>query len=300
MRISVGLAVFAVGISSSGSVHAHFKLQQPADWLQTDESGDPLGSDGTQKLNPCGEGTPSGLVTRVHAGTMLHVKLTETIPHGGHYRIALVRKYDPTTDDIPEPKVTLVAGSCSTAAIESPVVPPVLADNLFPHTQAQATANKIWETDVQVPSETGIATLQIIEFMTPHAPGCFYHHCAQLEIMPADADLGSDGSVVVGADGGAVTPDAGGGPTGSSGAGSGTSSGTRMRSTSANDDASGCSVGGGAVPSLLTGSIGLAAVVGMLRRRRRSALSSQAGSTRSTSRHRLSGISSLPRTDTCR
>lgn len=190
MRTRVILVLVPTLLLGSASARAHFKLQQPADWLQTDQNGDPLSTAsaaGTQKSNPCGQGMPSGAITRVPAGSVLHVKLTETIPHGGHYRIALLPKLNPTNSDIPEPAVTLNAGQCGTAAIQSPVVAPILADNLFPHTQAEATPGKVWETDVQLPNQTGSATLQILEFMTPHAPPCFYHHCAQLELVAADA-----------------------------------------------------------------------------------------------------------------
>src|SRR5438552_4174479 len=140
--------------------YAHFKLEHPADWLDTDDTGNP--ASGTQKLNPCGDGTRSGIVTQVHAGAKLHVKLTETIPHGGHYRIALVSKVDPTGTDLPEPKVTVQAGSCASAEVMSPVAPPVLADNLFPHSQTSAISGQLWETDVTLPSTTGDATLQVL------------------------------------------------------------------------------------------------------------------------------------------
>ena len=81
-------------------------------------------------------------------------------------------KLNPATTDIPEPAVTLdTGGQCQSAAIESPVVAPVIADNLFPHTQAEAIAGKVYETDIQLPATaTGDATLQVLEFMAPHAP----------------------------------------------------------------------------------------------------------------------------------
>ena len=267
MRASLLLAVVPVVLLVSASAEAHFNLEQPADWLQTDATGTPLGTNGTQKMNPCGEGTASGLITQVRAGSMLHIKLTEEIPHGGHYRVALLPKYNIVSSDIPEPTVTLDAnGDCSTAAIENPVVAPVLADNLFPHTQANATPGQVWETDVTLPNETGPATLQIIEFMTPHAPQCFYHHCAQLEIVSADAGAGDGGVVVVGPDGGATGEDGGGIGAGSdSGGGGGGGNGSNANSGAS----SGCSAGGSTAPSSMAlGALGLA-IASIARRRSR-------------------------------
>jgi MYXO-CTERM domain-containing protein len=154
--------------------------------------------------------------------------------------VALVPKLNLVTTDIPEPEVTLKAGQCDTAAIESPAVAPVLADNLFPHTQAQAVAGKIWETDVTLPNQTGDATLQIIEFMAPHAPQCFYHHCAELKIVAAAGGAGADS----GADAGA-------------GGGNGAA------------DSSGCSVGEGSPPSAFgILAFGVVVAFSMVRRRR--------------------------------
>ena len=75
---------------------AHFKLLEPASWIEEDANGDP------QKLGPCGgtsanaakgkaanPGTPTNMVTKVQGGQKLHIKLQETVFHPGHYRIAL-------------------------------------------------------------------------------------------------------------------------------------------------------------------------------------------------------------------
>ena len=60
---------------------AHFSLVQPASWLATDNGG--------KGPPPCGEGTPSNIVTRVQGGHPLPIKLVETVIHPGHYRVAL-------------------------------------------------------------------------------------------------------------------------------------------------------------------------------------------------------------------
>jgi hypothetical protein len=268
MKAPLSFGAIAIALFAASPARAHFKLEAPADWLQTDVNGDPLGTGGSQKINPCGQGTPSGIVTRVRAGSTLHITLTETVPHGGHYRIALVPKYDPSTTDIPEPAVTLNAGECDTAAVEDPVVAPVLADNLFPHTQAEAVAGKVWETDIVIPNQTGNATLQIIEFMTPHPPQCFYHHCAQLEIDAVDAGALDSGVTLQpdsGTDGAAPTRDAGsgrdaGGEARARGDGGGGASPTT------DDAGGGCHVGSDATPSIVT--IGLFGIVAFSMARR--------------------------------
>ena len=91
MRATTLGAIFPVVLFASASAQAHFKLQEPADWLVTNATGDPQGSTGTQKINPCGAGTPSGLITQVRAGSTLHIKLTETVPHGGSSRMTAAR-----------------------------------------------------------------------------------------------------------------------------------------------------------------------------------------------------------------
>jgi hypothetical protein len=67
---------------------AHFKLLEPASWLNEAANGDP------QKMAPCGgisanPGTPSNAVTKVQGGSKLHLKIQETVHHPGHYRVAL-------------------------------------------------------------------------------------------------------------------------------------------------------------------------------------------------------------------
>jgi MYXO-CTERM domain-containing protein len=268
MRQHLAGGVLAVGLLVASNTEAHFQLQHPADWLKTDSTGDPAGTTGTQKMNPCGDGTRTGLVTQVHAGAKLHVKVTEAIAHGGHYRIAIVPKLDPTSDELAEPKVTLQSGSCTTADVMSPVAPPVLADGLFDHAQATAVDGQVWETDITLPTTTGDATLQVLEFMTPHPPQCFYHHCARLQIVSADTDLGPTGEKVIGASSGTV--DAGGSSSGDTTSGSSSSSGDNPPSSSGGGGGGGgCSVANDATPSLVVCALGAFAVVAITRQRRR-------------------------------
>jgi len=272
MKAKILAAVLPVVLLGASSAQAHFKLQQPQDWLQTDATGNPLGAGGTQKLNPCGAGTASGLVTKVASGSKLHIKLTETIGHPGHYRVSLIKKLAPISSELPEPIPVLSGGgtNCASAPIQTTPVAPVIADGLFVH--AAGVTDQVYEGDVDMPKDTGTYTLQVLEFMSSHAPPCFYHHCAVLELVDGDAGI-PDGGVVV-ADGGSSS--GGTSSSGSSGATSdggsssgGSSSGQNsVRPTPSDDD--GCSVGGSSTPSFLT--MGLAGVfaLSMLRRRRTS------------------------------
>jgi hypothetical protein len=176
---SVALAVLA----PDGG--AHFRLLEPASWLQESNIGDP------QKMAPCGgtstdPGKPSGAVTNVQGGDKLHIKLRETVFHPGFYRVALAVN---SRDELPpDPEVKTepsVNGPKSVSAtIHYPPSPPILADGLFPHT---ARFDKEVETDIDIPNiNCSKCTLQIVEFMAAHGlnkDGDYsYHHCAVLQI----------------------------------------------------------------------------------------------------------------------
>jgi hypothetical protein len=172
---------------------AHFKLLEPASWIEENQLGDP------QKLGPCGgtsanqakgkaanPGTPTNAITKVQGGQKLHIKLQETVFHPGHYRIALAVN---SRAELPEDPVVTTRDSDKgpwsvSARIESSPKPPILVDGLFAHTSKQADP---WETDVTLPNiSCSKCTLQIIQFMAEHgrnSDGDFsYHHCAELQI----------------------------------------------------------------------------------------------------------------------
>ncbi|MEO8679483.1 MAG: SCE4755 family polysaccharide monooxygenase-like protein [Vicinamibacterales bacterium] len=170
---------------------AHFKLLAPESWIVEDQRGDP------QKLGPCGgtaalPGTPSNIVGQVKGGSMLHIKLLETIYHPGHYRVALAVN---AVDELPPDAIAVERftekGPLSVSApIQNPVVKPVLADGLWPHA-AKPAAPQTWETDVELPNiNCPKCMLQITQFMAEHGynkdGGYTYHHCAALQIT-ADA-----------------------------------------------------------------------------------------------------------------
>jgi hypothetical protein len=176
---TVALAVLAI----PGG--AHFRLLEPASWLEESQLGDP------QKKAPCGgtsadPGKPTGAVTKVQGGEKLHIRLRETVFHPGFYRIALAVN---SRDELPpDPEATTVPTANGprsvSGAIHYPPAPPVLADGLFPHT---AKFDKELETDVDIPNiNCSKCILQIVEFMAAHGlnkDGDYtYHHCAVLEI----------------------------------------------------------------------------------------------------------------------
>jgi hypothetical protein len=171
---------------------AHFRLLEPAGWIEESQLGDP------QKKAPCGgtsadPGKPTGAVTNVQGGDKLHIKLRETVFHPGFYRVALAVN---SRDELPpDPEVKTEDSEKGprsiSAAIQYPPVPPVLADGLFPHT---TKFDKELETDIDIPNiNCSACTLQIVEFMASHGrnkDGDYtYHHCAALRIQanPAKA-----------------------------------------------------------------------------------------------------------------
>jgi hypothetical protein len=164
---------------------AHFKLISPESWLVEDQRGDP------QKLGPCGgtsanAGTPSNIVGKMTGGSMLHLKVMETIYHPGHYRVALAVN---SREELPADPQAVTRdtekGPWSVSApIQNPPVKPVLADGLFVHT---SKPTEPFEADVQLPNiNCPKCTLQITEFMAEHGynkdGGYTYHHCADLSI----------------------------------------------------------------------------------------------------------------------
>ena len=165
---------------------AHFRLLEPASWLEEGPLGDP------QWLGPCGgtsadPGKPTGKVTSVRVGDKLHIKVEEMAFHPGFYRVALAVN---SRDELPkDPDAVTEPGANGprsvSGAIQYPWSSPVLADGLFQH---NAAFDKAQETDVEIPNiNCEKCTLQVIEFMAAHGrnkDGDFtYHHCAVLRIQ---------------------------------------------------------------------------------------------------------------------
>jgi hypothetical protein len=249
----------------------HFIMEKPLSWQEQSVLGDP------QKKGPCGDpGKPTGAVTDFTAGETVHFELVETIPHGGHYRVALGLKGQ--GDLPPDPPVMAKGGVSISVPIQKPPVFPVLADGELVH-EDNIAARKRWMLDVKLPAGMSCdrCVLQITQFMTDHGSntggndGFFYHHCAVINLKvapPSDAavvappaDASVDGAVAKDA-----SPDAGapadatvahdtafasGGTGGvSSTGGAGGSGGTAGEAPAPKPSTSGCAVGGGSPGSL--------------------------------------------------
>ena len=188
MKRSISLMLCAsAGLLVSAPAFAHFILVAPDSWIVENQLGDP------QKLGPCGgttpnPGTPTGAITAMAGGDMVHIKIKETIYHPGHYRVALAvldRKELPV-----DPEATVHDTPRGPFSVSAKIDPapraPVLADGLFVHT-AKPEAGTFWETDVKLPNiNCDKCTLQIVQFMEQHPlnpdGGFTYHHCADFKI----------------------------------------------------------------------------------------------------------------------
>ena len=186
LRLAAALGAGTIALTAPAATSAHFILEAPASWVQENQLGDP------QKLGPCGgttanAGTPTGAVTAVAGGELLHIKVKETIYHPGHFRVALSVKDRAELPADPE-DVTREGprGPISVSAKVDPnPKPPVLVDGIWDHHQRQA--GQEFETDVKLPNiNCDHCSLQVIQFMEEHGvnpDGRFtYHHCADLKI----------------------------------------------------------------------------------------------------------------------
>jgi MYXO-CTERM domain-containing protein len=214
-RLVVALALVSTfGVSTAS---AHFRLLKPTSWLEEDNLGDP------QKTGPCGNsGTQTNEVTTFQAGETITVEWAETIPHPGHFRIALVRD----RSELEDPDID-VDSSCNyvdpTAVANRTAVPPVLLENLYPRDSDEVMFGMTFTQEVTLPDmECEKCTLQVIQFMTEHAQPCIYYHCADIKIVGGGGASGAGAS----GSGGASGASGGAGGMGAATAGTGASSGT--------------------------------------------------------------------------
>ena len=186
MKTSHRLLLAAAALSVAAPfTQAHFKLLEPASWIEEDRRGDP------QKATPCGgimenPGKPTGTITRVQGGDKLHIKMLETVFHPGFYRIALAvnSRAELPKDPAAQTEPSSTGPRSVSGSIQYPALPPVIADGLFAHT---SPLDKEFEMDIDLPNISCTkCTLQIVEFMAAHGlnkEGEYsYHHCADLNI----------------------------------------------------------------------------------------------------------------------
>jgi len=182
-QIAAPILVSGALIFMVSQAFAHFRFVEPPSALSTENGG--------KGAPPCGEGTPSGVVTKAQGGHPFTIRLIEFIPHPGHYRIALSVN---SRAEIPKDAEALVKdGQSVSAPIDSNPKIPVLMDGVFVHTTTPR--NTEWKVDVTLPNLTcEKCTLQVTQFMAQHGlnpgGGFYYHHCADLQIT-ADPGLPS-------------------------------------------------------------------------------------------------------------
>jgi len=185
----------------AATAHAHFKLNTPAAYSQQNSSGSP------QKSAPCGQAdpgnpvVPTNAVTAVQSGAMLTISITETVPHPGHYRVAIAQDMAGLPAD---PTVPGGATACDgLTPIANPTLP-LLGDGLLKHTSAFSNPTQTMQVPIPAGMTCTNCVLQVAQYMSNHAkniPGdCFYHHCAMVNIS-ADAPPPSDGGIDPGGDG---------------------------------------------------------------------------------------------------
>jgi hypothetical protein len=235
----LALAVALALVAGTSTAQAHFRLLKPTSWIVEDGLGDP------QKSGPCGttSGTPTNAVTTFKPGETITVEWAETIPHPGHFRIAVARD----RSELVDPDID-VDSSCNYApgsVGNEPPVYPVLLDNLYP--RDNPGFGETFTHEVTLPDmECEKCTLQIIQFMTEHSQPCIYYHCADIAIV-GDGSGSSDAGVDAGG-----APQAGaGGTTGGSGAASGSGSAGMMSTPTMT-----AGTGGGAGTSSVSNGIG--------------------------------------------
>lgn len=241
-RISLGvlsgLAICAAAVTTNDA-RAHFRLEAPASMTEQNDLGDP------QKVYPCGgdAAVPTGDITAYTAGETITITIDETIYHPGHYRVSLAPN-DPS-ELPPDPEVTPTPNDqCAMTEIMDPPVYPVIADGMIPH---DSPFDGQQSFEVTLPDDVSCenCTLQVVQFMSSHGAPCFYYHCANISISPAEGTTGepgtTSGDATSGSSGG--TPDPTGDP-GETSAGNSDTGGT-PDPTAGNGDSSGSSAGAG-------------------------------------------------------
>ncbi len=220
---------------SAAPARAHFKLLKPASWLNEDGLGGP------QKGMPCGTGgsddvqpaPTSGMVTTVHAGETIMVEWEATIPHPGYFRIALSEHAaadNPT--DLPKPPLAQDAFcSFDESMVPSGAHDNIIADGLFFVPSGQTPADTHYMQEITLPNKTcdkcALQIVQVMEDDIQALSNCYYVHCADLKILPADGSTGGNTGADAGGakDAGPATDAADTKDAGSSGGGSATDAG---------------------------------------------------------------------------
>lgn len=190
--LTTTLAALAVFAAAPTHARAHFKLIQPPAYSVQDFIGGP------QKSPPCGQADPgqpfepTGIVTTYVEGEAITIEINEVIYHPGHYRVLIA---EDEAAFPPNPEVTPTETPCGFTTIDDDPQIPVLADGLLVHDEPIFGSQTM---TVQLPPgfTCDRCLLQVVQFMSDHAlndpGGCYYHHCAEVSVVPATAAPDAD------------------------------------------------------------------------------------------------------------
>ncbi|HEX2677615.1 MAG TPA: SCE4755 family polysaccharide monooxygenase-like protein, partial [Polyangiales bacterium] len=213
-KISAGIGVLTaslmvtVALGWASQASAHISLEQGGSYMSRD-------GDGALKDGPCGKaGSTRGTahVYTVEAGSTLHIKLIETIPHPSYFRWA----FDQDGQDGFKDPVSMIPidktrpcpyqGSPNDHCMaddfyNTPEVLPNM-DNLNPH--INSASGTPYEWDVKLPDVTcDNCTLQVIQVMEDpafHGPfdgsADIYHQCIDLVLVPKGTPTGGTGGTI--------------------------------------------------------------------------------------------------------
>ena len=228
-------------IVTAGPAVAHIQLTCPPARYSYNATG--------IKTGPCGAsgGTKSNAVTHLTAGQSLLVTFTETVYHPGFFRISV-----DTTGMEKFPAIS--------STPMNPVMAPVLADNILPHTSGSSNAKRTFMVTIPNTPCTK-CQLQLTQFMSDN-PNSGYYECADIVIDDAATGTpyvcgGGGTSGGGGASGGGGRMGGGGRQGGSAGA-TGNGGATGSGSGGASTAGSGGAGGGGPGGATTTGSGGSA------------------------------------------
>jgi hypothetical protein len=231
------LVTLASAWIAASPVHAHFILVKPDSWLNEDQSA--FAGGGPQKGSPCGPGgdddvTPipvSMKTVTAHAGDTIDFDMQETVHHPGYFRVSLAETdaMHATTTHFPDPPLD-DTNVCSFDLDAVPTEPHdnVIADGLFKDTNMLGE-NRDLPTSVKLPDDKTCdhCTLQIVQVMMDHGgSSCFYYHCVDITILPADGSGNENPDAGTTTGTGGSTSMSGSGGMGSAGTGAGNMSGS--------------------------------------------------------------------------
>lgn len=173
MRAISSFMVLTAALHLASPAVAHLQLTSPAARYVQNDSG--------LKTSPCGSGSATRTVTKLIPGQVLSVTWKESVPHGGHYRIALSAK----ESDFVAP---------TSLAVAEPRPAWVLADGI-----ADQPGTRTYTETVKLPEqECPACVLQLIQVMSSGTDGTnsgsfsgVYYACADLAIAAANGDGGA-------------------------------------------------------------------------------------------------------------